>query len=320
MTFLTTVIHQIDAAVDCLQRDDVVAIPTETVYGLAGNAESDVAIKKIFSMKNRPLSHPLIMHIAEGADIRQWVEYVPDYALKLMEAYWPGPLTLVFQGKPGKINPLVTGGQSTVAIRCPQHPMAQALLQRLAFPLVAPSANPFGKISPTTAEHVQQSFPDHDLLILDGGRCRVGIESSIVSAVDPGNYQILRHGVIDEQAICYVLNSQASTGENDLRVPGKMDSHYQPEKPLYCFDSLESLQIFCQRHPDAYVLSFHKDSHFNYQAGFQLPDNPGQLAYELYYQLRQADQSDASLIAMELPPGQAGWEGIIERVLKASTR
>jgi len=320
MSFLPVISPEVDAAVACLQRGDVVAIPTETVYGLAANADSEQAVRKIFAMKNRPLSHPLIMHVAEGADLYQWVDCIPGYAQQLMAAFWPGPLTLVFQSKPGKINPLVTGGQSTVAIRCPQHPVAQALLQRLDFPLVAPSANPFGKISPTTAEHVQQSFADQSLLILDGGRCSVGIESSIVSALDAEQYQILRPGMIDEQAIRYVLNRDASKAQTDLRVPGKMDSHYQPEKPLHCFDRLTDLQAFCQAHPDAYVLSFQKDRLFGSHAGFQLPDNPEKLAYELYYQLRQADQSASRVLAMELPPAKTEWEGIRERALKASFR
>ena len=320
MIFFPEITEDSQRAAISLQSGNIVAIPTETVYGLAANAEDASAIKKIYAMKNRPLTHPLIMHVADGADLSKWVSAIPDYAHQLMTAFWPGPLTLVFHAKPGAVNPLVTGGQSTVAIRCPQHPVAQGLLQRLDFPLVAPSANPFGKISPTTAEHVQQSFADQALLILDGGRCEVGIESSIVSVIDPENYQILRPGMVDEAAIRAVLNRQASKADSTIRVPGRMDTHYQPEKPLRCFTSLSALQDFCRTEPNAWVLSFHKDRLFSLHPGFQLPDNPAKLAFELYYQLRQADQSSSPVIAMELPPVEARWEGVIERVLKASTR
>lgn len=316
---MSTITHNIELAIAALQEGEPVAIPTETVYGLAGNAESSEAIKKIFAMKHRPLTHPLIMHVSENSDISQWVEAVPEYARQLMAAFWPGPLTLVFNARPGRINPLVTGGQTTVAIRCPKHPVAQALLSRLDFPLVAPSANPFGKISPTTAEHVQHSFPDAHLLILDGGRCTVGIESTIVDATHPDAYQILRHGMIDEQAISYVLNRSERKEETSIRVPGKLDSHYQPEKPLYICDSTETLQRFCNTSPDAWVLSFQKDALFSQFQGYQLPSDSGQLAYELYYRLRMADQSGSSVIVMELPANEPGWEGIRERILKAGT-
>jgi L-threonylcarbamoyladenylate synthase len=317
---VSLITNQIDAVIKSLRQGDIVAIPTETVYGLAGNAENAQAVTKIFAMKQRPLSHPLIMHVSEHCDLNQWVEKVPDYALKLIDAFWPGPLTLVFQSKPGKVNPLVTGGQTTVAIRCPKHPLTQTLLDELTFPLVAPSANPFGKISPTTAEHVRHSFKDQDLLILDGGRCPIGIESTIVLATDPDSYQILRHGMIDEQALSQVLNRSAWAGDSGIRVPGKLASHYQPEKPLYCFAELKEMQTFCQAQKDAYVLSRHKDTHFKEFSGYQLPANPEQLAYELYFQLRQADQSSSPVIVIELPPNDIGWEGINERILKASMK
>jgi L-threonylcarbamoyladenylate synthase len=319
MVIMSTITQNIDFAITHLRNSDVVAIPTETVYGLAGNAEDETAIKKIFSLKNRPLNHPLILHIAKRCDVTKWALSIPNYAEALMDKFWPGPLTLVFNCKPNCASPLITGGQTTIAIRCPEHPVAQSLLSALDFPLVAPSANRFGKISPTTAAHVQHSFQEESLLILDGGRCNVGIESTRVAATNPDGYQILRHGMVDEHALNTLLPKKQLIHTSNIRVPGKLNSHYQPEKPLYCFKSKEELLQFCHVNSKAYVLSFHKNNELNKFEGYQLPDNPQALAYELYYQLRCADQSSSSLIAIELPPNEDAWEGVRERILKAST-
>ena len=317
---MSTITDNIELAIQYLREAEVVAIPTETVYGLAGNAENETAIKKIFTLKNRPLTHPLIVHVAKDCDLTKWVASIPDYAQTLINNFWPGPLTIVFNLKPGSISPLVTGGQNTIAIRCPQHPVAQSLLQALDFPLVAPSANPFGKISPTTSAHVRHSFQDQSLLILEGGRCGVGIESTIVDATNPDTYQILRHGMLTEQAIGDILPGKQHAHTNTIRVPGKLDSHYQPEKPLHCFENRQNLLEFCRSNNDVYVLSFAKNTDFCQLPGYQLPDNPEQFAFELYYQLRLADDSPASSIAIELPPEQEQWAGIRERLLKAATK
>lgn len=310
--------NDIELARQLLTQGEIVAIPTETVYGLAGNAENPTAIQKIYALKNRPLNHPLIMHIAEGADLNQWVSQVPAYARLLIEKFWPGPLTLVFPCIPGRVNPLVTGGQDTVAIRCPNHPIAQALLKATGFPLVAPSANPFGKISPTTAKHVMDSFPDEALTILDGGRCQVGIESTIVDATNPEEYKILRHGTLSEESIRSVLSKQQSVSESMLRVPGKLENHYQPEKKLYCFGTIDELLHYYHNNPGSYfVLSFNKPDAIPTSFFYQLPETPEQLAYELYYQLRRADQSIATDILIELPPNETAWEGVRERIIKA---
>lgn len=316
---MSTITIDINEAIAYLQRNDIVAIPTETVYGLAGSAESELAIQKIFAMKKRPLTHPLILHVAKEWDVMRWVDFIPDYAQQLMDTFWPGPLTLVMKCKPGSISPLVTGGQDTIAIRSPKHPIAETLLKSLNFPLVAPSANPFGKISPTTAAHVQDSFRDDSLLILDGGRSKVGIESTIVDATDPHGYQILRHGMLDETTLTRVLASPPRSGSSLLRVPGKLASHYQPKKPLYCFDTNAQLQQFCEQSVSVYVLSFSKNRDFTHFPGYQLPTHPEQFAFELYYQLRCADKASTAMIALELPPNLAAWEGIRERLLKAAT-
>ena len=315
MPLITT---NLELAILDLQAGKPVAIPTETVYGLAAMIYKSRAIKAVFAMKNRPLNHPLIVHVAEDWDLNELVEDIPEYAHLLIKKFWPGPLTLVLQAKKDKINSLITGGQTTVAIRCPAHPMTQRLLLKLDSPVVAPSANPFGKISPTTAQHVKQAFSDQELTILDGGRCRIGIESTIVDATNHNHYQILRHGLIDEKAIATVISTDYSNNENEIRVPGKLESHYQPQKKLYYFDQYEVLSRFCQkREGDVYVIASKQpmtveDKHFHL-----LTANPAQVAFDLYYQLRKADASNAICIAIEMPPENSEWQGIRERILKA---
>lgn len=301
-----------------LQEGKPVAIPTETVYGLAAMIDKEPAIKAVFAMKNRPLNHPLIVHVAADWDLSSLVEEIPEYAQQLISKFWPGPLTLVLKARPGQINPLITGGQSTVALRCPAHPMAQKLLAKLDMPVVAPSANPFGKISPTTALHVKQAFQDKDLMILDGGRCTIGIESTIVDATKSEGYQILRHGLIDEKAIATIIATHHLTQENPIRVPGKLESHYQPQKNLYYFEHIDQLSQFCQKRAgDVYVIASKQPESVNMNHFHLLANKPDVAAYDLYYQLRVADASNAICIAIELPPNVSEWQGVRERILKA---
>lgn len=308
-------------ALDRLNQGDIIAMPTETVYGLAADAHCESAIKKIFTIKKRPINHPLILHIAHNWDLNEWAENIPVYAFALIEKFWPGPLTLVLNARRGSVSPLVTGGQNTVAIRCPNHPVAQDLLMQFGRPLVAPSANLFGKISPTTVEHVYSSFENDNLLILDGGRCSVGIESTIVMATEERGHQILRHGVIDEMAIMSVVPTKPLNGESNTRVPGKLASHYQPEKPLYFVNDLAQLKEFYhQVNKTLYLLTISEFRPEKNQLYYQLPTNPHDAAYELYYQLRRADQSDAEAIVIELPPNIDAWKAIRERIVKAGQK
>lgn len=317
MPLITT---NLELAVLDLEAGKPVAIPTETVYGLAAMITKTKAIKAVFEMKNRPLSHPLIIHVAQDWDINELVEDLPEYAQQLINKFWPGPLTLVLPAKKDKINPLITGGQSTVAIRCPAHPLTQKLLQRLDAPVVAPSANPFGKISPTMAVHVQDAFNEHKLTILDGGRCRLGIESTIVDATNPDSYKILRHGLIDEKAIAAVVSTDYSNNESSIRVPGKLENHYQPQKKLYYFDQYEILSRFCQkREGDVYAIASKQPAAVEDQHFHLLAETPEQVAFDLYYQLREADVSNAICIAIELPPATSEWQGVRERILKAGS-
>lgn len=308
----------VELALERLNQGDIIGMPTETVYGLAADAACDAAIKKVFSVKKRPINHPLIMHVAHDWDLSAWAENIPSYVYVLIEHFWPGPLTLVLNTRPGAVNPLVTGGQDTVAIRCPAHPVAEELLVRFGRPLVAPSANLFGKISPTTAEHVLDSFKHDDLVILDGGRCRVGIESTILMATDQQGYQILRHGMIDETAIKSVISNERFNDNVNVRVPGKLASHYQPEKPLYFIHDISDLNdSSAYVNKRAYLLTFSPYQAKENEQNFQFSNHSLDVAHELYYQLRRADQSDAEVIIIELPPNTGEWQAIRERITKA---
>ena len=318
MTDRTMITSTIDLALERLNHGDIIGMPTETVYGLAADASCDKAIRKIFAMKNRPINHPLILHVAQDWDLNQWAENIPDYVFELTAQFWPGPLTLVLSTKPGSVNPLVNGGQDSVAIRCPNHPVAQELLRRFGKPVVAPSANLFGKISPTTSAHVFSSFKNQDLLILEGGRCAVGIESTIVMATDPRGYQILRHGVIDAVSIEAAVGLPVTNEDNNTRVPGKLDTHYQPEKPLYYVNDLSELQKIHHRTQTPICLLTISPYHARFQElHYPLPSDPALVAHELYYQLRRADDSEAEVIVIELPPNTDPWQGVRERILKA---
>jgi L-threonylcarbamoyladenylate synthase len=308
MVFIT---KNLNLILDQLNQGDVVAIPTETVYGLAADAYCESAIKKVFATKQRPSNHPLIMHVAASWDLSQWVTHIPDYAYALMEACWPGPLTLVLPLKPGSVSPLVTGGQDSIAIRAPAHPLAHELLLQLGKPLVAPSANPFGKISPTTAAHVQHSFPHDNFYVLDGGRCRIGVESTIVSALSPEGYQLLRPGMIHAQQLAAITSRHAIPPEAGIRTPGQLASHYQPEKPVYYTQQITTPPA------EAYILSF--SAHTPGPLSYQFPHESEHAAYELYYRLRLADQSSAKFILLELPPSGDEWLAVSERMIKAGT-
>ena len=315
---VSVITQDIKAVAAALKRGECVAIPTETVYGLAALASRADAIAKVFALKQRPLTHSLIVHVAASFDISTLTSVIPEYAKQLMDAFWPGPLTLVLPRRPGCVLDSVTGGQDTVALRSPAHPLAQAILEAVGEPLVAPSANPFGKVSPTTAQHVQDSFEDADLLILDGGRCEVGIESTIVSATDPHGYHILRPGLIDEVLLSQVLAQPVSQPSAFLpRVSGQLKDHYQPEKPLRCFETHEALmQAYQQTSNKPYVLSFSTA----FKPGFLLQNTPAKVAYELYYQLRLADALEIQEIWVELPPQTPVWQGVRDRLLKASKK
>ena len=243
----------IDFSVRLLETGEIVAIPTETVYGLAGNALNKISASKIFNIKGRPLIDPLIVHFKniESAGIHIKPN---EYFYWLAEAFWPGPLTIVIPKK-ASIPDIVTAGLSSVAIRIPQHPIFREVLDRIDFPLAAPSANPFGYVSPTLAEHVKQTLGDRIEVILDGGPCKYGLESTIVDLRSPQSPVILRHGPITAAQIAEVLGTPLTapveTGsENTAQSsPGRLTKHYSPHAKMILYDSEKFQEMHVDMHP-----------------------------------------------------------------------
>src|SRR5450755_4720015 len=221
----------IDAAVQALRDGDLVAFPTETVYGLGANARNPAAVRKIFEAKGRPTTHPVIVHLDSARFLHHWVRAVPEVATKLAERFWPGPLTMVLP-RATNVHDILTGGQDTVAVRVPAHPMAQQLLTAFGGGIAAPSANRYGRLSPTRAEHVRDELGDAVKIILDGGECQIGLESTIVT-VEGSTVRLLRPGAVTAGQIRAVVG-ELLMGANleSPRVPGSTPSHYAATTPM----------------------------------------------------------------------------------------
>jgi L-threonylcarbamoyladenylate synthase len=228
---------QVVDAAQLLSENEVVALPTETVYGLGGNAESDVAVAKIFAAKGRPGDNPLIIHIAEKEQILRFVAEIPVKAEQLMAAFWPGPLTIIFKRKMGVLSELATAGLATVAVRMPDHPVALALLKKCQLPIAAPSANSSGKPSPTSAEHVMEDLDGKIAGILDGGATGVGVESTVVDCTEAMPVILRPGGVTKEQLEAVIgevrVDPALADGESKPKAPGMKYQHYAPNAPLY---------------------------------------------------------------------------------------
>src|SRR5271156_2334336 len=222
---------EIETAVQALRDGELVAFPTETVYGLGANAQNPAAVRKIFEAKGRPTSHPVIVHLDSPRFLHRWVREVPETATKLAERFWPGPLTMVMP-RAANVHDIVTGGQDTVAIRVPSHPMAQQLLTAFGGGIAAPSANRYGHLSPTRAEHVRDELGDTVKIILDGGECQIGLESTIV-ALEGTSVRLLRPGAVTAGQMRAVVGELLIGAElQSPRVPGSTASHYSPKTPM----------------------------------------------------------------------------------------
>lgn len=307
-----------EAAVNCLQNGELVGIPTETVYGLAANALSAEAVAKIFTAKNRPFFDPLIVHIHSISEAEKYVLSMPEKARMLAETFWPGPLTLVLPKKP-LIPDLVTAGQNTVGIRIPSHPVCLALLKQLDFPLAAPSANPFGYVSPTTAQHVADQLGDKTCYILDGGACKVGVESTIVG-FPQGEPVIYRLGGIAVEQINGVIGpvkEQISAGSNPS-APGQLDVHYSPR----CKVILDSGQLVSDTPETAYLR--YAEILPGIEEARQLilsPDkNLEEAAVNLFAMLRQMDHEGYRFIVAELLPENGLGRAINDRLRRAAAK
>ncbi len=306
----------LDEAIIKLQNGEVVAIPTETVYGLAADASNDNALRQIYAIKQRPADNPLIVHIADVNQVDDWAAEFSPLAQKLAHAFWPGPFTLVFPAKPHVSN-ILRGNQSTVALRVPNHELTLQLLKQSGLALAAPSANKFTQLSPTTAAHVTASLGDA-VAVLDGGACEVGIESTIV-AIQGENWQLLRLGMLPEANIHGVAGCAATKTAQAIKAPGQHALHYSPRTPIQLFTSRADLISHANTHTNlrtaALLLGAGAVPNCTY---FELNNNANDVAQKLYETLHTMDALNAEELLIETPPNAPEWLAILDRLTRAA--
>jgi L-threonylcarbamoyladenylate synthase len=312
--------NDIAKAVEILQQGGLVAIPTETVYGLAADARNPDALRKIFIAKQRPIDHPLIVHLADISELPKWARDVSDSALALAHVFWPGPLTLILKKAPD-VNELVTGGQDTIGLRIPNHPVALDLLKNFGSGVAAPSANRFGRISPTTANAVREELGAAVDLVLEGGQCQVGVESTIVD-VSGDSPVILRPGMINSVEIAAVLQKPiGSKANNAPRVSGSLESHYAPSTKtvLLRAEQVDALLAKDVEKPLAIVSL--RDIAVEIPGIFttKMPQNAADYAHDLYYVLRELDKKQFKQIIIETIPEFSEWDAIRDRLQRATS-
>jgi L-threonylcarbamoyladenylate synthase len=319
----------IDTAARALASGELVAFPSETVYGLGADAGSDSAVAKIFAAKGRPANHPLIVHVADVDGVERFASSVPEFAARLMRAFWPGPLTLILPRREG-MGAAAAGGQDSIGVRCPSHPVAQALLraclraQPPVLGLAGPSANRFGRVSPTTAAHVVSEFGD-GLLVLDGGACEVGIESAIVDCTR-GVPVLLRPGALARERI------EAACGQ-PLRLPheleqqaprasGTLEAHYAPDAKLRLMDAGALQTALDLLGTEASRIAVYSRAILRARAPGvlqrRMPDDAQETARQLFAVLREFDAAGVRLIWVETPPADASWDGVRDRLQRAA--
>jgi L-threonylcarbamoyladenylate synthase len=313
--------REIDDAARMLDAGQLVAFPTETVYGLGADAANPAALARIFAAKGRPTDHPLIVHLPSVDQVADWASEFPEPARRLARSFWPGPLTLVLPRAAG-VPDLVTGGQDTVALRVPSNAVAQALLQRFGRGIAAPSANRYGRVSPTCAAHVREEFGPSIGLVLDGGDCEVGLESTIVACRD-GELTLLRPGRITLADLERVVGAVRTADASAPRVPGSLRSHYAPSTPL----ELAGADVIDRRCADdaaagrlAVLSRRPRPPGCRALVWKTLPADPDGFGHELYAALRTLDASGASRILAETVPGGGDWAAIRDRLERASAR
>ncbi len=322
-----------------IQAGALVGFPTETVYGLGADASSDQAVAGIFAAKGRPADHPLIVHVADAAQVTDYASRVPPFAARLMQAFWPGPLTVILPRKDG-VAAAAAGGQNSIGLRCPAHPVALAFLKACNTGVAGPSANRFGRVSPTTAQHVQQEFGDA-LLVLDGGPCDVGIESSIVDCTR-GRPVLLRPGVLtraqleaacgepvlaqhelqQEDLLRDELQQADSAMANAPRASGTLQAHYAPNAKVRLMDAGAIQTALDLLGADAAHIAVYaraivsiKSAQVLYR---RMPDDAAATAQQLFAVLRDFDAQGVKLIWIENPPATAEWEGVRDRLARAA--
>jgi L-threonylcarbamoyladenylate synthase len=313
---------RIEEAAALLNAGELVAFPTETVYGLGADAENPRAVARIFAAKGRPASHPLIVHFSNFAAARAWTADVPAAAERLADAFWPGPLTLVLP-RAAQVPDAVTGGQDTVALRAPAHPVARALLAAFGRGIAAPSANRYGRISPTRAEDVREELGRRVALVLDGGDCEVGLESTIVACLG-GRVTLLRPGAVSRSQVADIVGRVEDPGADAPRAPGRQRSHYAPGTPLELVDAQaldaaldaarargERVAVLARRAAPAAAAAL---------AWRRMPEEAAPYGSALYAALRALDAAGADrILAEKLPAGEA-WAAASDRLARAAAR
>jgi L-threonylcarbamoyladenylate synthase len=305
-------------AVEILRRGGLVAFPTETVYGLGADATNAEAIQKVFAAKGRPSHNPLIVHIADISIAKRFAAEWPDVAQLLAEKFWPGPLTIVLPKSPHIVD-AVTAGRQTVGLRVPNHPQALDLLKRFTGPLAAPSANRSTRVSPTTAQHVRDELGDSVDLILDGGPCTVGIESTVLDLTTTPP-TILRPGAVTQAQIEELIGPvHRFNGNVDANIPasspGQQALHYSPRAIAYSFEPSELSRIkkISLQHGKSAILTIAPE-----RGDLQMPDDPEDYAKRLYATLRELDAHNVQAIFIQLPPDEPQWLAVRDRLLRAT--
>ena len=317
--------HEIQQAAERLRAGELVAFPTETVYGLGADALNPEAAAKIFAAKGRPADHPLIVHLPDAAQLPIWASSIPREAIALARAFWPGPLTLILK-RSDEVPDIVTGGQDTVGLRVPGHPVALELLRAFGSGVAAPSANRFGRISPTTAAHVREELGEAVAVVLDGGECDVGIESTIVD-FSRGVPVMLRPGRVTLDQMRHVLGAPVlSPDAADTTAPrasGTLASHYAPATPVRLLDVpalYAAVVAAAQAGQRIGVLSrtLTDEAPANGSVWLHLPSDPSGYAHRLYRDLRRLDQCGAELLLIEAPPATPEWQAVNDRLKRAA--
>ncbi len=313
-----------------IQAGQLVGFPTETVYGLGADASNDEAVAGIFAAKGRPADHPLIVHLADAAQVLDYASSVPPFADRLVQAFWPGPLTVILPRKDG-VAAAAAGGQNSIGLRCPAHPVALAFLKACHTGVAGPSANRFGRISPTTAQHVQQEFGDA-LLVLDGGPCKLGIESSIVDCTR-GRPVLLRPGVLTRaqlEAACgepVLDKDKLQQGDSALgnapRASGTLAAHYAPNAKVRLMDADAIQTALDLMGADAAHIAVYARAILRIQSAQvlyrRMPDDALATAQQLFAVLRDFDAEGVKLIWIEHPPATAEWDGVRDRLARAAS-
>lgn len=311
----------LEKAASLLLAGHLVAVPTETVYGLAADASNEEAVRKVFEAKQRPVGHPLIVHVASPERVGLWVDHTPETARRLIRAFWPGPLTLLLPKKSG-VSDFITGGNPGVAVRMPAHPATRATMERLGRDLVAPSANPYGRISPTNAEHVLAGLSGKIEAVLDGGDCSVGIESTIIDLT--GDTPVIaRPGQIVQSDIEACLGITLAPGKAASQaVPGSVKRHYQPVTPTVGVATDRFAGLLPEVTPAGEkigVIWWQSPPGERASESIMLSADPNEYARMLYTAMHAMDKANVDRIVIELPPWESQWLAVHDRLGRACT-